>query len=224
MAQHVSAAAFTRRCSSCPQLQAVMDAYAAFHARVFDDPKLPCAERRVLLVRESFSDAVGIGQMHISFHRYVALAVMLGRALVFSACEAPDDLWALRLNYLFRNAQPFTCSESYLDFTRMYEGHGGISFEWSAERRARLRRCGITERAVDLNSPRWPPRDGSNLTCTFPGCTKSANPDLWFSCAKSTGAHCPALQHVFGAAHPELASAPLLALYNARRDAGGQQA
>lgn len=43
------------------------------------------------------------------------------------------------------------------------------------------------------------------------------------SCGKPEGAHCPALHRVLGREAAAAASSQLLALYNARRDAGGQQ-
>lgn len=80
---------------SCKSLLAVMHRFAAFQKRVFA-PDTPCAERRVLVIRESFSDAVGVGHLHNGFVRFLALALAMGRALVFSACTSDADPWAVR--------------------------------------------------------------------------------------------------------------------------------
>ena len=54
--------------------------YAAFHQRTFD-PATPCGERRVLVVRESFSDVVGVGHAHMGLQRLGELSVRgCGRA------------------------------------------------------------------------------------------------------------------------------------------------
>ena len=55
----------------CTSMGATLSAYAAFHRRVFD-PATPCAERRVLVVRESFSDIVGVGHAHMGLQRFMA--------------------------------------------------------------------------------------------------------------------------------------------------------
>eukprot|EP00966_Prymnesium_polylepis_P200428 4644519-Prymnesium_polylepis.1 len=204
-------AAFASQCAEpCPELQSAMDGYAAFHQRVFD-PQAPCAARRVLVVRESFSDAVGIGQMHSGFQRWVALALVLGRALVFSPCESADDAWAVRGAGIFKNAQPYSCGEPHLDFAEYYGGHAGIDYRWTPARRELLRGCGIHETRLDFSSADLPSHDAHQVKCAFAGCDLATNPDIWMSCGKWAGAHCPALHEVFGARYPAHASAPLLA-------------
>ena len=78
--------------SHCLSMEATLDAYAAFHRRVFAK-STPCAERRVLVVRESFSDIVGVGHAHMGLQRFMALGLALGRAVVFSHCSHPGDQW-----------------------------------------------------------------------------------------------------------------------------------
>ena len=80
---------------TCKALLAVVHRFAAFQKRVFA-PDTPCIERRVLVIRESFSDAVGVGHLHNGFVRFLALALAMGRALVFSACTSDTDPWAVR--------------------------------------------------------------------------------------------------------------------------------
>jgi hypothetical protein len=80
---------------TCKALLAVVHRFAAFQKRVFA-PDTPCSERRVLVIRESFSDAVGVGHLHNGFVRFLALALAMGRALVFSACTSDADPWAVR--------------------------------------------------------------------------------------------------------------------------------
>ena len=80
---------------TCKALLPVVHRFAAFQKRVFA-PDTPCFERRVLAVRESFSDAVGVGHLHNGFVRFLALALAMGRALVFSACTSDADPWAVR--------------------------------------------------------------------------------------------------------------------------------
>ena len=74
-------AAFTRDCAAgdgtrsyCLSMGATLDAYAAFHRKVFA-PETPCVERRVLIVRESFSDVVGVGHAHMGLQRFLALGL-----------------------------------------------------------------------------------------------------------------------------------------------------
>ena len=80
---------------TCKALLAVVHRFTAFQKRVFA-PDTPCIERRVLVIRESFSDAVGVGHLHNGFVRFLALALAMGRALVFSACTSDADPWAVR--------------------------------------------------------------------------------------------------------------------------------
>lgn len=80
---------------TCKALLPVVHRFAAFQKRVFA-PDTPCIERRVLVIRESFSDAVGVGHLHNGFVRFLALALAMGRALVFSACTSDADPWAVR--------------------------------------------------------------------------------------------------------------------------------
>ena len=80
---------------TCKALLAVVHRFAAFQKRVFA-PDTPCIERRVLVIRESFSDAVGVGHLHNGFVRFLALALAMGRALVFSACTSDADPWVVR--------------------------------------------------------------------------------------------------------------------------------
>ena len=47
---------------------------------------------RVLVVRESFSDIVGVGHAHMGLQRFMALGLALGRAVVFSHCSHPKML------------------------------------------------------------------------------------------------------------------------------------
>ncbi|KAL1525502.1 hypothetical protein AB1Y20_020358 [Prymnesium parvum] len=159
-----------------PELRAVMHAYARFHRRVFA-ADTPCASRRVLLVRESFSDAVGVGQMHFGFLRWLALSLVLGRALVFSPCEAEDDPWRVRGAALFKDAQPFRCDAPHLDFAQFYGGEGGIDYRWTRERRATLRRCAVNETSVDMLSPEYPANADFPIKCSWEACTRAANPE-----------------------------------------------
>lgn len=219
-------AAFAAACTQserCASLPRVMKSYARFHRRQFA-PETLCEERRVLLIRESFSDAVGIGHVQMSVQRFTALAISMGRALVFSACEAPDDVWAVRGRRLFKNAHPYDCTVSHLSFSEVYEGWDGVDLRWTEARRRMMRSCAAVELTLDLNDARLPALNWSSAPpCTWQeDCTDQANPDLYVPCDRD--AHCPALWEVFGpeGGRPEMARAPLLALYNARRDAGTQ--
>ncbi|KAL1499329.1 hypothetical protein AB1Y20_011537 [Prymnesium parvum] len=169
----LDAAAFDRVCGSgranhshCTSLAPLLRAYASFHRRVFS-PATPCAARRVLLVRESFRDVVGLGHARMGLHRMLPLAIALGRALVLSSCEAADDRWQVRGRRLFKRAAPYDCAQPHLRLARLYEGRGG----------------------VDLRA---------------------------MECDTRARAGCPSLDAAFA----RVAPAGLLALYNARRDAG----
>jgi len=199
-----------------------MRAYATFHARVFA-PATPCSERRVLVVRESFSDAVGVGHLHLGLMRFVALAMAMGRALVFSACSSASDKWAVRGKSLWKNAQPFDCAKTHLSVADYYEGFGGIDYRWSAARHQLMSACGTNETSLNLMSLATlraaPERHG--------GGGGGGGPDV-MACDKGALARCPDLRRLFGdgdgaGSSPtaaSLAAAPLLALYNARRDGG----
>ena len=137
---------------SCTALLEVLHRFAAFQQRVFASDT-PCSGRRVLVIRESFSDAVGVGHLHKGFVRFLTLALASGRALVFSACASEADPWAVQGRRLWKNAQPFDCRRSHLSVAEYYEGLGGIDFRWSAERRRLFAACGVRERALDLMAP-----------------------------------------------------------------------
>ena len=93
--------AFSQTCGvaqadgSCKSLLEVVHRFAAFQRRVFASDT-PCSERRVLVIRESYSDAVGVGHLHNGFVRLLTLALAMGRSLVFSACTSEADPWAVR--------------------------------------------------------------------------------------------------------------------------------
>ena len=92
---------------SCKALLEVVHRFAAFQRRVFASDT-PCSERRVLVIRESFSDAVGVGHLHNGFVRFLTLALATGRALVFSACTSEADPWAVRGHVENKVVQPST--------------------------------------------------------------------------------------------------------------------
>ena len=222
--------AFARLCGaagadgSCGTMPAVLDRYASFHRRAFA-PEASCSERRVLIVRESFSDQVGIGHVHLSFQRFTALALAMGRALVFSACEAPDDRWRVRGRQIFKDAKPFDCATPHMSFAELYEGWAGIDLRWTPQRRELLRGCGFDETTLNLNSPELPVLNWTAMPCVWGNaCRRDQNPDLRMSCARYASAHCPAIWDVFGPNQRggRIAAAPVLALYNPRRDGGGQ--
>ena len=246
-----AAAAFGEQCSGtarCPSLPTVLASYARFHRHVFD-PQTPCSERRVLVIRESFSDIVGVGQLHLGFQRLTALALAAGRAIVFSTCETRSDVWRVRGDDLLNRAAPYNCSQSHLNIADFYRGYNGIDLRWTPARKRLMRRCRVSELAVDFNDPRLGPigceisgcRTNSSAMNKFKdcrshaglrGCNKGWNPDGMY-CDLNAKRRCPAAWRMFEDARREteparqtlssrqLATAPLLAWYNVRRDAGG---
>ena len=162
----------------CVSFGATLEAYAAFHRRVFA-PETPCAERRVLVVRESFSDVVGVGHAHMGLHRFLALGLALGRAVVFSHCSSATDPWAIRGRGIFKGAHPYDCNEPHLVFGEHYRGPHGIDLRWSEERIALFRGCGHTELALDLHSKALPQVEhvGQNPAALLRGC-----PADWVGC------------------------------------------
>ena len=142
---------------SCLNMGATLDAYAAFHRRMFA-PETPCAERRVLIVRESFSDVVGVGHAHMGLQRFLALGLALGRAVVFSHCASDEDPWLVTGRRLFKLAHPYDCAEPHLSMGEHYTGPNGIDLRWNPPRQALFRQCGFSETPLDTNSkalPQW---------------------------------------------------------------------
>ena len=154
--------AFAQQCATvdsarghCKSMGKVLDSYAAFHLRMFA-PDTPCAERRVLVVRESFSDIVGVGHAHMGLQRFLAMGLSLGRAVVFSHCTHKGDPWQVSGRGLWKNAAAYQCDESHLIFGDHYVGHGGIDLRWSVERQELMRKCMHREVTLDLNSKQLP--------------------------------------------------------------------
>ena len=247
-----ASAAFGEQCSGtarCPSLPTVLASYAQFHRRMFD-PETPCSERRVLVIRESFSDIVGVGQLHLGFQRLTALALAAGRAIVFSTCETRSDMWRVRGDDLLNKAAPYNCSRPHLNIAEFYRGYDGIDLRWTPARKRLMRRCRISEVTVDFNDPRLGPigceisgcKTNSSAMNKFKdckshaglrGCTKGWNPDGMY-CDINARRRCPAAWRMFGDdSHGEteparqtlsshhLATSSLVAWYNVRRDAGG---
>ena len=190
--------------STCRRMGATLDAYAAFHHRVFA-ADTPCSARRVLIVRESFSDVVGVGHAHMGLQRFMALGLALGRAVVFSHCSSPSDSWAVTGRSLFKAAHPYECAESHLVFGDHYRGPGGIDFRWNHERQELFRRCGLRETSLDLNAadlPRAPKPDNPNwafTTCkkSWKGCASGWNADQ-MGCDFRSKARCPDINSILG--------------------------
>ncbi len=266
-------AAFESKCankrhdrSHCKSMVDTLEGYAAFHRRVFS-PETPCAGRRVLVVRESFSDIVGVGHARQNMQRFLAIGMLLGRAVVFSPCRSRADEWQVKGHALFKSAFPYDCDEPHLSFAEHYVGYGGIDLGWSPERQLLMARCNHSETSLNLHDHALPPHPsattkpgrGARLAGCRPGwkgCVSGWNVDS-MTCDTRTNAGCPDLASIFaprdeprerrrkppkgvetgrrappagariragGALReltPELlARAPLLAVYNARRDAG----
>ena len=212
---------------SCKALLEVVHSFAAFQQRVFASDT-PCSERRVLVIRESFSDAVGVGHLHMGFVRFLTLALAMGRALVFSACTSEADPWAVRGKRLWKNAQPFDCGRSHLSVADYYEGLGGIDFRWSAERQRRFAACGVRETTLDLMARSTLTLAGAqaaNPQCPtrWQGCGAYRRTPDRMGCDYNAMARCPDWRALFAEGGPMAANfsaAPLLALYNPRRDGG----
>ena len=231
--------AFITRCGSngtaasrprhphCRAMLPVLRSYAAFHARAFA-PETRCDERRVLVVRESYRDVVGMGHIRMGLHRFLAVAIALGRALVYSTCDAPDDRWAVSGHTLFKDSVPYSCATPHLNLADFYEGWGGIDLRWTPERRETLRRCNISELSVNTNARSYAQAQRFSAASLrrpckpgWVGCRNGWSNDQ-MDCDVRAKAGCPDLQRLFGPGPTgnALAAAPLLALYNARRDAG----
>ena len=210
-------AAFQRNCaagdgerSHCLTMGSTLDAYAKFHHRMFA-PETPCGERRVLIVRESFSDVVGVGHAHMGLQRFMALGLALGRAVVFSHCWSHDDPWQLGNKQLFKSAFPYRCDEPHLSVGDHYVGHGGIDLRWSPERQRLMKSCGHREKALDLNRKTLPQFHGlpdranvAHGTCSkhrtkgkWKGCDRMWNHDQ-MNCDVRAKGHCPDAVYLFG--------------------------
>ena len=232
---------FIKQCAgrpSCPGLAHVMSAYAAFHKRVFD-PATPCSQRRVLVIRESWSDIVGIGQMHYGFQRLTALAVASGRAIVFSSCESSTDKWKRQGSDLLNKASPYRCDTPHLNIADFYRGFDGIDLRWTPARKRLMRQCGFQENVVDFNDRRYVAIGNTSRSMNqfkkcedkgLSGCYRGWNPDQMY-CDLNAKRRCPAAWRIFGEDHggcdprgrqwaAELAAAPWQAWYNTRRDGG----
>ena len=188
----------------CKAMRQTLTSYAAFHNRVFDEAT-PCAERRVLIVRESFSDIVGVGHAHMGLQRFLALGLALGRAVVFSACTSRDDPWLVKGRALWKNAAAYSCDEPHLSMGDHYVGFGGIDLRWSPERQKVLRSCGYSEMALDLNNRALPQMAGEKnphsafMGCKnkWNGCTNGWNHDQ-MGCDFRARAGCPDTARLFG--------------------------
>ena len=225
-----SNAAFLEHCvnpsqNHCNAMEPVLHSYADFHKRMFA-PETRCEDRRILLVRESFKDVVGVGHMRMGLHRFMAAALSFGRAVVFSTCAAPDDPWRLKHRQLWKAAHPYNCGVPHLSPASFYEGYGGIDLRWTPARRRIMSQCNISEVTLDLNSKDLAKVDKKRWCGTYwKGCRQGWNQDQ-MECDVRAKAGCPDLISLFGwgARSSELAKAPLVALYNARRDSGFIQA
>ena len=222
--------AFLQKCATpnqehCTSMPHVLHAYAEFHKRMFA-PETRCEDRRILVVRESFKDVVGVGHMRMGLHRFMAIALIFGRAVVFSTCASPDDQWKLRPRQLFKAAHPYNCSVPHLDPAAFYVGFGGIDMRWTPARRQLLQKCNISETTLDLNAKKLPKATTKRMCgLRWKGCNSGWNQDQ-MECDVRAKAHCPDLFALFeeGERADQWSKAPLLALYNARRDAGFVQA
>ena len=139
----------------------------------------------------------------------------------------------MRGERLWKNAQPFDCGRSHLSVAEYYEGLGGIDFQWSAERQRRFAACGVRETTLDLMA-----RSTLTLAQGQPA-GQAANEALLaglvgpreafrraadrMDCDHGAKARCPDWRALFAEGGPMAANfsaAPLLALYNPRRDGG----
>ena len=191
--------------SHCTTMGSTLRNYAAFHKRVFD-PATPCEERRVLIIRESFSDIVGVGHAHMGLQRFLALGIALGRAVVFSHCTSPEDRWQVTGRALFKNAQPYECDDPHLSMGDHYVGFGGIDIRWSVERQRLLKSCGFQEVALDLNEKDLPQAHNvfnqphmafGQCRKGWHGCDHGWNHDQ-MGCDVRAKAGCPDLRKIFG--------------------------
>ena len=220
--------------SHCKSMGPTLRAYAAFHRRVFA-ADTPCAERRVLIVRESFSDIVGVGHAHMGLQRFLAVALALGRAVVFSHCSSREDPWQVTGRALWKNAAAYACDEPHLSIGEHYVGFDGIDLRWSPERQRLLRECGFHEMALDLNDKRLPQvrNVASSPHIAFgacrkgwAGCLSGWNHDQ-MACDFRARAGCPDVTRLFGPPlnATDAASKPAGARRGAnRREAGRRDA
>ena len=193
----------------CMAMGRTLTSYAAFHTRVFDEAT-PCSERRVLIVRESFSDIVGVGHAHMGLQRFLALGLALGRAVVFSHCTSSDDPWLVRGRAIWKNAAPYTCEEPHLSVGEHYVGFGGIDLRWDPPKQKLLRACGYTEMPLDLNDKMLPQManqinpHGAFRVCkrNWKGCISGWNHDQ-MGCDFRARGGCPTLSTLFGPAVPQ---------------------